>query len=219
MSAVYRTSLAPAAARSAAITALTAAGWKLQSDQRLSLLSVMNVFTSANSARASETYCREGKPVGVTASALDGVTYVILSASRFADSAAGLMNSCNQPPQPVGRPGSTLDQYMPTLELPRDPATGQPVSMRGGGVSNGAAKRRASASFTLKDSPDNVSRHFARQMTEQGWSSDTGWSGAGTAGSTWTRRQDDNTLLQGTLSVSAFEDGRFSVIFTAVTTK
>lgn len=215
-SSVYRSNLAPDAARAAAVGVLTAGGWRLQSDDRF--YSTTNLFVSGNSQPGGETYCREGRSVRVMASALDGVTYVVLSVSRT-DSSAGFTNACDQPPQSVARSTSPLDEYMPTLELPRDPATGQPVAMRsGGGGSSGDSKRRANASFTLKDSVDNVARHFGSQMAGQGWHADTNWSGAGTAGSTWTRRLDDDTVLQAILSVSAFADDRFTAVFRAVRT-
>jgi hypothetical protein len=215
VSAVYRTSLAPDAARTTAAGALMAGGWKLQSDDRQS---GMNVFTSVNSQPVAETYCRDDKPVNILASALDGVTYLVLSISRQTGNAS-LRNACDQPPQPAVRPASTLDKYMPKLELPRDPATGQPVPTSGGGGSSGDVKRRANASFTLKDSADNIARHFAGQMARQGWNADANWSGAGTAGSTWTMRQDADTVLQSMLVVSAFENDRFTVVLDVVTTK
>ncbi|HUG72601.1 MAG TPA: hypothetical protein VMK82_04175 [Steroidobacteraceae bacterium] len=214
-SAVYQTQLAPEAARAAAVGALTAGGWKLQSDGR----PYTNVFMSANSGPVGATYCREGSPVSLMANALDGVTYVVLSATRT-DRAAGFTNACEQPVQPMVRMTSPLDEYMPTLELPRDPATGQPVPILGGGGGGGGeAKRRASAGFKVKDSVDSVARHFASQMAGQGWHADTNWSGTGTAGSTWTRRLDDDTVLEAMLAVSAFADDRFTAVFRAASTK
>jgi hypothetical protein len=114
---------------------------------------------------------------------------------------------------------SPLDDYMPTLELPRDPATGQPVAIQGNSGAGGDPKRRASVGFKLKDSVDSVANHFASQLAGQGWQADTNWSGTGTAGSTWTRRLDDDTVLQAMLSVSAFADDRFTAVFRVASTK
>jgi len=214
VAAVYRTGIAPDAARTAAREALTAGGWKLHSDERMY---DTNVFTSGSSPTSGETYCREGKPAGLNASALDGVTYVVLTVTRNADAAG--YNTCNQPPRPM-RAVAGLDQYMPKLELPPDPATRQPVSLRsGGGGSSSETSRRASAGFTLKDSVANVARHFAKQMAGQGWREEASWSGLGTAGSTWTRQADAGSTLQGSVVVTAFDGDRFTVLFHAARTK
>lgn len=216
VSAVYRSSLAPEAARIAAAAALAADGWELQSSYRPLGNSV---FVSARIPGLADTYCREGKPVGLLSSALDGVTYVVLSVSRVGNS-AGLISPCDPSSQPVARPVSALDPYMPALALPSDPATGQPVAMRsGGGGSNSDTKRRTSVSFALNASLASVAQHFASQMAAQGWAADASWSGTGTAGSTWTRRMDDDSHLQGNLSVSAFDTDRFTVVFHVVRTK
>jgi hypothetical protein len=212
---VYRTDLSPDAARTAGVQALTAGGWNLHDENRSRS---SNVFTSSNSVPNSETFCREGQPVGIAASALDGVTYVALSLSRDTGRVAGFNSVCNQPPSSA-RLGSELDMYMPTLALPRDPATGQPVAMRGGGWSNGAVKRSGNTSFTTKDAVGNVVQHFAGQLAEQGWRMDAAWIGTGTAGSTWTRMGNAGSALQGTLVLSAFEDGRFTAAFHVVQTQ
>jgi hypothetical protein len=179
---------------------------------------MLNVFRSTDTMLMGETWCREGQPVSMSASAIDGVTYVILSASRNANASAGFRNACDQQ---VRSPfvTSALDQFMPTLEMPRDPATGRQVSARGGGGSNGDAKRNASTSFTIKDSIGNVAQHFARQMAEQGWKSEAAWTGSATAGSTWTRPMDSDATLQGMLVVSAFDDNRFTTVLNVIKVK
>jgi hypothetical protein len=209
LSAVYRTSLAPEAARIAAGEALNTSGWTLHSDGRQL---GAGVFVSATSLQAAATYCREGMPVGMTAGALEGVTYVVLSAT---ERAGGFSSTCERAPQVTARGTSPLDQHLPTLQLPRDPATGQLVAMQGGGGSTGGFSRRASTSFRLKDSAANVAQHFGSQMARQGWQSATSWSGTGSAGSTWNRRLDGDAVVEGSLVVTAFEDDRFTVVFRA----
>lgn len=213
-SAVYRASLGPEGARAAAAGALAAAGWQLHSDGPFL---GTNVFVSGSPVIPAQTWCRDGMAVNVSASALDGVTYVVLSAPRQKD-AAGFANACEQP-RFMGQLRTAVDDHLPTLELPPDPANGRPVALRGsGGGLGGVNRRQASASFSLKDSADGVARHFASQMAGQGWSADASWGGTGTAGSTWIRRMDADTLLQATLAVSAFGDDRFTVVFSVVTT-
>jgi hypothetical protein len=215
VSVVYRADLAPDGARTAGVQALTAAGWALHSSGNPGTRSL---FNTGHAGVTGENYCRGSKPVGIAASAIDGVTYLVLSIHRNQER-AGPMNVCDQPPQVVARAVSELDPFMPTLEAPRDRATGQPVAMQGGGSSVGDSKLSGSASFTIQDSVGNVAQHFAAQLAQQGWSAETSWIGTGTAGSTWTRRVDTETALQGTLMVLSFDQGRFSAVFRAVRTK
>ncbi|HTP38100.1 MAG TPA: M56 family metallopeptidase [Steroidobacteraceae bacterium] len=212
VSAVYRSSLPPDAARTIASGALTAGGWKLQFDSPGMGSGVFVSGSSGGLGYGSETYCRAGQPVSMSASALDGVTYVILSVNR--NQPAGFGNPCDQP-QRVGHYTNGFDQYLPKLELPRDPATGQPVAVRASGGSGDGAN----VGFMLKDSAANVARYFAGQMAAQGWNADANWSGQGTAGSTWTRKADADTTVQATLEVSAFDEGRFTVALKLISTK
>lgn len=210
LSSVYRTSLAPEAARIATAGALVASGWTLHSDGRML---GANVFVSSSSRQAAATYCREGMSVALTSGSLEGVTYVVLSDM---ERSAGISSACGRPPQIVPRNASPLDEIMPTLELPRDPATGQLLAMSGGGGSNGQFRRSVSTSFRTKDTASSVAQHFGSQMAGQGWQAGTSWSGTGSAGSTWSRRLDDDTRVEGALMVAAFEDDRFTVMFRAV---
>lgn len=207
LSAVYRTALSPDAARAAMAGALVAAGWQPRSSDFSP--TYRNVFASPSDPVRGETYCREGRPVTLTSSALDGVTYVVLSRQ----SGAGFAMSCDRPTPRTGNAESPLDEILPRLELPRDPATGRTVAMRSGGAGGGSSRRQSNVSFRSKDSLGGIAGHFASQLAAQGWQSDVSWSGALSAGSTWLRRADDDTLLEGALKISAFGNDRYTVVF------
>ncbi|HTP38102.1 MAG TPA: hypothetical protein VMI92_00865 [Steroidobacteraceae bacterium] len=196
VTAAWRTSLAPDAARAATAAALAGSGWEIRSQPGMS----MNVFRSAD--QMPQTACRDGKPVNFTASPMDGVTYVLFTIQRNNNSSL----ICSQPAQPGFVTG--LEKYTPHLDLPVDPATGVAVRQQGGGTSSGGGQINARTQFTLQDSPGNVARHFAKQMAGQGWTSDANWSGTLTAGSSWSRR-DAGTVLQSTLSVTAVDEHQF----------
>jgi hypothetical protein len=213
--AVYRTTLAPAAALAEGGRALTAVGWQAQPT---GYVPPVSIFKSGDARVNGETYCREGQPVSIGAGAIDGVTYVALSVARDQERSGG-RNVCDNPPQTVVRRGSSLDQFMPVLEAPRDRETGRPVAVSEGSSSSGSSKRSGTARFMIRDSVGNIAQHFGRQMAEQGWMAEANWTGTVTAGSTWTRRIDADTLLQGTLTVSVFQEDRFTAVFAAVTTK
>ena len=207
LAAVYRTDLSPDAARAAMAGALAAAGWKPLFGNYAP--TSRNVFASATVSVASWTYCRDGRPVMLTSSALDGVTYVVLSIQR----GAGFAGTCEQPTLQSANVESPVDDILPRLELPRDPATGRTVAMRSGGAGGGGARQQSNVSFRSTDSLGGIASHFASQLAAQGWQSDTGWSGASSAGSTWLRSADDDTLLEGALKISAFGNDRYTVVF------
>lgn len=199
VTAAWRTSLAPDAARAATATALTGSGWEVRSQPGMS----MNVFMAA-AMQTSAPACRDGKPLNFTASAIDGTTYVLFTIQR-GDNGNSI---CSQPARSGMSFTTGLEKYMPRLEMPVDPATGVAALIRGSGAGGGSGGVSARAEFAVQDSLGNVARYFAKQMAEQGWSSDANWSGISTAGSVWSRR-DAGTLVQSRLSVTAVDDHQF----------
>jgi hypothetical protein len=200
VTASWRSNLAPNAARAATTTALTASGWALRSMSGFG----MNVFISTE-AQGSQTACRDGKPVNMNITAMDGVTYVLFTIQRGSTG----NTICNQPDRPSSGVTTSLEGYLPRLNMPVDPATGVSVRNLGGGGSGSAGNQTARAEFSTKDSVGNIARYFAKQMSEQGWSSDASWSGVSTAGSSWSRRSDAGGIIQSTLTVTAVEEGQF----------
>lgn len=201
VTAAWRSGLAPEAARAAAATAMTASGWEVRPPLG------MSVFSSA-AMPVTQTACRDGKPVNVNASAVDGVTYVLVTIQRgnTGDS------TCSRPAPPAFSTGTGLEPHLPRLEMPVDPATGAAARMQSGGGGSNGGVLRARAEFTARDSAGNIARHFARQMAEQGWTSDANWSGVSTAGSSWSKRPDAGALVQGTLLVTALDERQFVAV-------
>jgi hypothetical protein len=201
VTAAWRSSLVPDAARNAMTTALTASGWAMQPQRGTGF----SVFSSSSTPTVWQAACRDGKPVSLSAVAMDGVTYVTISIQRGNNNDL----TCNSQMRMPVTNATGLEKYMPHLELPADPATGVAARMGGGGSGSSAGTLNARAEFVLKDSLANVARHFAKQMAAQGWNSDANWSGASTAGSSWSRRDDSGTLVQGMLKVTALEERQF----------
>jgi hypothetical protein len=204
VTAAWRSSLAPDAARTAAANALTASGWEM----RPRFGAGFSVFISTATPPATQPACREGKPVNLNAMAMDGVTYVTIAVSRGGNNDS----ICNSPMRMASASSSGLEKFMPRLELPADPATGVRPRMAGSGSGGGAGILNARVEFAVKDSAANVAQYFGRQMAAQGWSSDAGWSGASTAGSSWSRRDDAGTLIHGSLLVTAVAEGQLSTV-------
>jgi hypothetical protein len=207
VTAAYRSSLAPDAARTATITALTASGWEVRPAMGMGT----SVFTSS-AAPVTQPACREGKPVNVTVNAMNGVTYVLFAVQR------GNNNSiCNQPVRPeMMMAGSAIARHMPRLDMPADPATGAAARMQSLGSSGmGDSAINVRLEFSVKDSAGNLARQFATQMAQQGWASDANWTGATTAGSSWSKRAD-GAVIQSTLMVTAVDEQQFIASFRAM---
>lgn len=193
VTAAWRSSLPYEAARTAAAAALAASGWELRTSGMATY-----VFRSA-SLQVTQSACRDGQEVGVTSTSMEGVTYVLLRLQRD-----NFGSSCSQPMRPGVITG--LEPYLPRLEMPIDPATGQAARMHGSSQGSRSGMVDARAELTIRDSAGNAARHFAKQLTEQGWSSDAAWSGTTTAGSSWSRREGGE-LIHGMLSVITVSDG------------
>jgi len=200
VTAAWRTSLAPDAAQAATATALTASGWEVWPRSGAGL----DVFRTP-AMQTWQDACRDGKPVNFTAGAMDGVTYVRFTIQRNSN----YNSACSQRAMSARAYATGLEKYMPHLEMPVDPATGMAARSRGNGTSSADGVVTAEAEFALKDSVGNVAGNFAKQMTGQGWTPDANWSGATTAGSSWSKR-DAGALIQSTLSVTAVDDQQFT---------
>jgi hypothetical protein len=200
VTAAYRSSLAPDAARAATASALTASGWEVRPPLGLG----SGVFSSADMV-ISQQACRDGKSVSFNANAMDGITYVLVTIQR-GNSANTI---CTQPSAFAMISNNAFAPYLPRLKLPSDPATGAAARSQGSGSSSSGGVLTARVEFSVKDSIGNVGRNFARQMTEQGWTSDANWAGASTAGSSWSRREA-GALIQATLQVTAVDDRQFA---------
>lgn len=208
VSAVYRTTLSPDAARAAALDGLAAAGWEVQPAQGPQMGS--GVFVSTNQMPVSQAACRDDMPINVTARTVDGKTYVTYGVSIGSNSSA-----CDPRASAQFMSRSPLDEHMPKLELPSDPSTGEPARMRGSGGGGGSNSRNVRVEFRVAESVRNVASSFARQMADQGWTADATWSGSTTAGSSWTKESAMGTLL-GSLRVTAVADGEFTVVLNVV---
>lgn len=195
VSAAWRSSLEPEAARAAAAAALTSSGWDVRPPP------VMGVFTSA-SMPVMQTACREGMPVNLNTSAMDGVTYVLVTFQRGSTTGNAI---CDRPAAAF-QTIAGLQSQLPQLEMPVDPERQTSARLQGTSMNVSGNMIHAQAEFVIRGPVGNVARHFATQMADQGWTRDAQWSGASTAGSSWSKRPQAGSLMQGTLSVTRLDE-------------
>jgi len=196
VAAAWRSALGSDAARAVATSALVASGWEIRQPP-----TGLSVFSTA--AAFPPQLCRDGRSIYVNAGTMEGVTYLLLTIPR-----GNPDDNCSQPAPTIPVVSSTFVPYLPQLALPVDPSTGT-TAQSGSSSANFGTSVSARTEFTLSDSVANVGRHFAKQMAEQGWSSDAIWSGASTAGSSWSRPVEGGARILGMLSVTVFDARQF----------
>lgn len=94
-----------------------------------------------------------------------------------------------------------MQQYMPRLELPEGTTQGgyQPFFIGGGGGGNNSYETDATVEIEMN--LEEVFRHFAEQIIEQEWSSDSESVGTATATGTWTKTVENDTNIVGRLNI------------------
>ncbi|WP_143085073.1 hypothetical protein [Pseudoalteromonas denitrificans] len=92
---------------------------------------------------------------------------------------------------------------MPELELPDqnithdNEMTHNQALMGLSGSSSGRGERTTHTSISSKMSIGDIYQHFVPQLMQQGWSNDSNWLGATTAGGHWTTTKNDKHYLVG----------------------
>jgi hypothetical protein len=206
VTAAFRTDLTAAMALDAAIDGLTSSGW-----ERRDRPSFGGAVFGGPALPRSETACRGDDPVTVTASEMNGVTYVSYGFSLSRNNTA-----CDQDPRAIFG-SSSADRYMPNLQFPPDPVTGQAVRPRGSGGGGGGNERYSQTEIEHNATLGDLASYLSQQLAAQGWISDASWTGSTTAGSTWSRQPDADTELEGTLEIITLAATRYDVSFHVVT--
>src|SRR5690606_19363687 len=117
------------------------------------------------------------------------------------------ISECNaEDPRRGGMESFTvLRAQMPKLDFPPTAHSAD----RGPGISGYSGSGQTVSTSSVIASPEtaaSLAEYLAPQMTAQGWNPDASWSGSMSAGSTWTRRGDDDTPYWGTLEIVTVGD-------------
>lgn len=111
-------------------------------------------------------------------------------------------------------------QYMPRLVLPEQSEPSQPafgISRFGGGFSGSNDDFETNSRMAAELSLGEVNAHFAEQLEAQGWTLDSDWSGAVSAGGNWTYSPEENLAYIGTLTILKRNDEVYELKFRMVT--
>lgn len=205
----YRTALGTQAAFDSLLAFLSVEGWKQESAPQLQL--PVQIAGGSQPATAA-TLCRNGERRRVVVRESEGVRYATIAGLEVSPPRA-----CDVPaPQPVSGLNPMAAINARQANMPR--FTFPPTARRTTGLPGGEGFSGNKVIFTTTriDSPDtaaSLARHLAGQLTEQGWHSDTQWSGRLSTGSTWSRTDADGQALLGTLEILSVSEGTYDVGF------
>lgn len=196
----FRTSLQANAALEALVIAFAEQGWEVEAPQQ----GMQPTFSTSNDS-ALQTVCRNGERRMLQVRSIQNVRYARIHALSDPRPRA-----CNAPTPAIAGPGGfeIMRRQMPRFTFP----AGVRVDT-GGGSSGGNNSMNAITRIHSPDQPPaTLAPQLAQQLTGQGWTRDTSWSGAVGAGSNWTRATDDGTLM-GSLEIIDMGDAIYEVRF------
>lgn len=204
----FRTFAAPEEALDLALSGLAEDGWEIVSESN----GMVSVFVTQIMRAPQKTACLDNDPVNVTANAVNDVTYVTYN---FSSSAQNM--TCAAGGRPSFGTSFAVDEYLPSLEFPPDPGTGDPVYPSGSGSGGNMGERNFRTELRHGQSIGNLTRYLSRQLAEQGWQADASWIGQTTAGSSWSKQPEADMNLRATLQVLEVDDSFFNVNFRITT--
>ncbi|HUG72600.1 MAG TPA: hypothetical protein VMK82_04170 [Steroidobacteraceae bacterium] len=193
----YKTSRASDKAYAAVVTALGAEGWAVEQTAGSSAN-----FNVAGGLKQG-TLCRNTERRYVTVTDIAGARYVNIVAL-----AEARRRECNVDPfmstaLSMGPGGG------PWFQFPAGTSLAQ-----GFGAGGGSNTMYTTGSRIIsEETPASLVEHLASQLEDQGWQPDSGWSGSGSAGSTW-RKTQDGELTWGTLEIIRVSEATYDVDFT-----
>jgi hypothetical protein len=152
----------------------------------------------------SALLCRESAPGAVSVSTMKraGRTYLLVSLHGT--------TVCDIVKGDWPRHSISLEDYLPVLDVP----PGADVHRRGRG--GGGDEYSSDAILSTPTKRDALLRHFDDQLRQQGWTRDSAWSGAATAGTLWTKSDRDGKPLFGTFRLAQAGSELFHARFTVI---
>lgn len=209
----YRTTLGAHAAFDNLLALLSAEGWKQEREQQVQLpVQVPVQVVGGSPPSTAATLCRNGERRRVMVRETEGVRYATISGfevnpPRACDAPSAQPDFLQNPMAAI----SARQANMPRFSFPATTRLGTGPAARESYGSNRV--RFESTRIQSPDTAASLARHLARQLTEQGWRSDTEWSGRLSTGSTWSRRNADGQALLGTLEIVSVGEGAYDVGF------
>jgi hypothetical protein len=193
----YKSALTTDKAHAAAVAAHESAGWAVEAMPG----SAANFNIAGNPKEV--TLCRDAERHYVTVNEVAGTRYVNVTTSREIP-----RRQCSENP---GMSAAIAGVRSSTVRFQFPAGTSL---AQGAGMGSGSNSMFTTTSRVIsEETPVALVAHLASQLEAQGWNPDTGWSGSGSAGSTW-RRSLDGELTSGMLEIVRVSAGTYDVNFT-----
>lgn len=212
--AAYRTSLMPADALEAALGMLGEAGWREFRPVGLTRGGFVTTDRPLN-----QSLCRDLNSVSVSSRHSNDATYVSMNFSEVPQQVScDEMLSDSYSPFARRSASMVIHEHMPALTLPEgartmDPRLAALGSMAGFSGSDRFLHSRVDIETDL--SAQELVDHFEQQLRDQGWKSDSAWSGETSSGSVWLATPEDELNLMGLLDVIALDETVYQATFRA----
>ncbi len=201
-STAFKTALAADKAMAALTDALATDGWSIEARQ-----SPPETFNVSGQPQAS-IVCRNGERRSLSVQDMGTTRYARMQA--VTDQRARACNT--EDPRLRGTDMFTnAARDMPRLDFP---ATSHSTSMDATPGGGGPDSYSTASRIQSPDSAAGLAAHFAAQLAKQGWRQDGAWSGARSAGSTWTRIASDGQPAWGMLEILGISRGVYEAGFT-----
>jgi hypothetical protein len=194
----YKTSMASDKAYAALLAAFTAEGWEIEATPGAGA-----TFNVAGSPREG-TVCRNGERRILWVTEAGGASYASVNTNPVKR-----QRDCHAP-DPVMNMVSGMNSTIPRFQFPAGTSIAQ------GGFGGGGGSSQSYSTSTRIISPEAQGRlveQLASQIERQGWRPDSGWSGASSAGSTWSKSIDGQPA-SGTLDIVRVSKDTYDVNFT-----
>ena len=204
-SVAYKTNLATDTAVGIVAEALETAGWSSVTGPGMLSGGFVN-----NAQLLFSMLCREDEIIGVAARQLDDSTFVKVTISNLGTLSCGDLYPRANATRTLG-----VAQYLPRLSLLEDAGFAANGALGVSGSSGGNRTASTIMSVVTQLAAQDLIGHFGRQLEEQGWTYDSGWSGGLSAGTTWSARPNDDAHLIGVLEIVSLEDSRCQASFRA----
>ena len=209
----YKTTAEPDDAAEAAAAAFEEAGWEAIPGQQMARAG----FVSQGQPTVSQL-CKDDQMVSVMARSSDRGTFVNLNLPNAGNVSCDAMRESGMR---LGGMGG-VHQYLPKLTLPQD-ATANVASIARafGGVSSSGGNRTARTEIPVQTglSADDLLQFFGKQLEDQNWAFDSGWSGRLSVGAVWSARPTPEINLVGILDIVVLDDGTYHATFRATQTE
>jgi len=172
-------------------------------------------FRAANQPRFA-LFCRQSGMASVASHVSGEATYLRMQFRQVGDLPCGTVAENERGFTARIPDGTHILDHIPTLALPEGAVPMDPRIAQAGfptGISGNGRNMSTQIELETDLPAQDLVEDFGRQLQDQGWTYDAGWSGAYSSGSGWTRSPDGGPQLTGLLDTVALAGSGYRASF------